>query len=201
MDEPAPEKVTQLLAAIGDGEHHAAAELLPIVYESLRRLAQGKMAAEPAGHTLQPTALVHEAYLRLVGDDPAAGSWQNRGHFYAAAGEAMRRILVERARRVHQLKRGGGRRRVPLRDAAGREAIDAADVIVLDEALRELAATDRRMHDVVMLRYFAGLSVDETAAAMDLSPRTVDRAWRCARLRLYESMAADAGEVGVRDER
>jgi RNA polymerase sigma factor (TIGR02999 family) len=184
-------QVTRLLAAISDGRADAD-ELLVTVYDTLRSLARRTMATEPPGHTLQPTALVHEAYLRLVGDGNVG--WNSRGHFYAAAAHAMRRILVERARRVRQLKRGGGRRRVPLRDVSAGDPLGEDDIVALDAALAHLGAQDARMHDVVMLRYFAGLSIDDTAAALGIAPRTVDRTWRCARLRLYEQIVEEEDE-------
>ncbi|MHC4064884.1 MAG: ECF-type sigma factor [Planctomycetota bacterium] len=191
MSEAASGQVTRLLEAIGEGERGAINELLPLVYENLRRLARSKMAAEPPGHTLQATALVHEAYLRLVGDDPSTGHWANGRHFFAAASEAMRRILVERARRQRQLKRGGGRKRVPLDDVEVGFELDGDDLLALNEALKHLAERDAQMHEVVMLRYFGGLSVDHVAETMEISPRTVDRTWRCARIRLYEQIAGE----------
>ena len=196
MGDPRSDQVTHLLEAIGNGRQAAADELLPLVYDSLRHLARQKMASEPPGHRLQPTSLVHEAYLRLVGDDPSAAHWENLGHFYAAAAEAMRRILVERARQRRQLKRGGGRERVPLNDIEIELDLDDDDLIALDAALKRLADRDKQMYDVVMLRYFGGLSVDQVAEAMATSPRTVDRRWRCARIRLYEQIAGSRGNTG-----
>ncbi len=196
MGEPRSGQVTHLLEAIGNGRQAAADELLPQVYDSLRHLARQKMASEPPGHRLQPTSLVHEAYLRLVGDDPSAAHWENRGHFYAAAAEAMRRILVERARQRRQLKRGGGRERVPLNDIEIELDLDDDDLIALDAALKRLADRDKQMYDVAMLRYFGGLSVDQVAEAMATSPRTVDRKWRCARIRLYEQITGSSGNTG-----
>ena len=185
MSNTASGDVTRLLAEIGDGRR-STDELLPLVYDSLRQLAQQKMAAEGPGHTLQATALVHEAYLRLVGDDPQAVCWDNRGHFYAAAAEAMRRILVERARRHQAAKHGGGRQRVPLDDIPIEFDLDGEELIALDDALGHLAERDRQMYDIVMLHRFAGLTVDQTAEALGIGPRSVDRKWRCARVRLYE---------------
>ncbi len=189
-------QVTQLLEAIGNGHQAAADELLPLVYDSLRSLARQKMASEPPGNRLQPTSLVHEAYLRLVGTDPSAAHWENLGHFYAAAAEAMRRILVERARQRRQLKRGGGRERVPLSDIEFELDLGDDDLLALDEALKHLADRDKQMYDVAMLRYFGGLSVDQVAEAMGTSPRTVDRKWRCARIRLYEQITGSGGNTG-----
>lgn len=171
--------VTRLLEAAHRGEAGATEELLPLVYEELRRLARGQMRGEAAGgQTLQATALVHEAYLRLVGD--ADVQWQNRGHFFGAAARAMRRILVERARSRGRLKRGGDRERVEI-DPGVLEGAGATDLVGLDEALNRLEAEDARKAEVVMLRYFAGLSIEETAAAMGLSPATVKNEWTFAR--------------------
>jgi RNA polymerase sigma factor (TIGR02999 family) len=191
--------VTAILAAVEAGDRSAAARLLPLVYDELRRLAGAKMAAEPAGLTLQPTALVHEAYLRLVGEPGGNDKWANRAHFFSAAAEAMRRILVERARRVGRVRHGGGRAREGLDEGASAVAEfdskqDPAviDLIALDSALTKLANLDRRLSDVVMLRYFAGLSVEETAAATETSARTVKRDWEFARAWLKREMAGEA---------
>jgi RNA polymerase sigma factor (TIGR02999 family) len=171
--------ITGLLQRINAGETQAAEDLLPVVYTELRRLARSRMAHEAAGHTLQPTALVHEAYLRLVGDaDPG---WQNRAHFFAAAAEAMRRILIERARRIRRDKRGGGLVRVSLSEADAHDPAAQADLIDIDDALTALEAQDAQMAAVVKLRYFAGLDVEETARALGISARTVNRAWTGAR--------------------
>jgi RNA polymerase sigma factor (TIGR02999 family) len=181
-----PSEVTRILAAVGDGDHEASARLLPLVYDELRQLAARRMAHEPPGQTLQPTALVHEAYLRLVGD--GAVEWNSRGHFFAAAAEAMRRILIERARQRGQAKRGGGRARVPLSvdDVASDE--NALDLLALDEALGRMKKEHERMNRVVMLRFFAGLSVDDTARALGMSDMTVKRDWACARAWLYDEL-------------
>src|SRR5579871_4417982 len=154
---------TRILNAAADGDPRAAKELLPLVYEELRRLAARKLAQEAAGQTLQTTALVHEAYLRLVGNDEPA--WDSRGHFFAAAAEAMRRILVENARRKRRLRHGGGRRRVPLdgQDVAVEPADD--DLLALDEALGRLATEDATAAELVKLRYYGGLSVEQAADA------------------------------------
>jgi len=200
VTEPAsPDRVTLLLSAIERGDEGATDELLPIVYGELRRLAAKKMAGETASHTLQATALVHEAYLRLVGDAEDV-KWENRAHFFGAAAHAMRRILVERARRVGREKRGGGRARVLLDDvdpaAPGADGAAAAgvDLVLLDEALLKLEAFDPRLARIVSLRFFAGLSVEETASATDLSPRTVKREWSVARAWLHRAMS-DGGEA------
>ena len=179
MDSTAPEHITRLLAAARAGEPTAAGELLGLVYDELRRLAHHKMALVPPGDTLQPTALVHEAYLRLFGRD--GPEWQSRAHFFNAAARAMRDIIVEQARRHASLKRGGDRKRITLDEAALCVATHGGDLLALDEALHRLEETDSTSAQVVMLRYFAGLTVPETARAMDVSPATVDRHWRYAR--------------------
>ena len=175
--------VTQMLRSAGDGDPQAAADLLPLIYDELRKLAQARMARTPPGNTLQPTALVHEAYLRLIGsNDP---SWHSRGHFFAAAAQAMRQILVEQARRKASLKRGGGRKRVALEDVEPAIEPPAEDVLALDEALGQLEKADPRKGNVVMLRYFAGLTNEETAAALEVSVSTIEREWRFSRAFLY----------------
>jgi RNA polymerase sigma factor (TIGR02999 family) len=183
-------RVTQLLGAIRAGDPAARDELLPVVYEELRSLARGRMAAEAPGHTLQTTALVHEAYLRLLGQGDA--SWENRRHFYGAASEAMRRILVEHARRRQTRKRGGDRRRVDLEMIGGVFDAEPADTLSLDKSLEELKQRDGRMYDIAMLRHFCGLTNEETARALDISPRTVRREWGYARLWLRKAMRGDS---------
>lgn len=188
-----PKDVTVLLNAAGKGDPAAASKLLPLVYEELRQMAQRRMAKEPVGHTLQPTALVHEAYIRLVAD--AEATWESRRHFFGAAAIAMRRILVERARRYAGPKRGGGRKRVELDESpAAADVPDTVDWIALDEALSALEQHDRDMAQVVMLRYFAGLSVEQTAEVMGVSARTVKREWACARAWLFKAMGGADGE-------
>jgi RNA polymerase sigma factor (TIGR02999 family) len=183
--------VTQILSAIEQGDPQAVGRLLPLVYEELRRLAAQRLAHEPAGQTLQPTALVHEAYLRLVGGEQEA-DWDNRGHFFAAAAEAMRRILVENARRKGRLKRGGDLSRLDL-DADQMAAPEIReDLIALDEALTRLAAADPQAAELVQLRYFAGLSIPDAARALGVSPRTADRLWAFARVWLLREIADDA---------
>ena len=185
------QQVTQSLARIGDGHASAAADLLPLVYDELRRLAQARLAREPgggAGHTLQPTALVHEAYMRLV-DEQGVAKFSNRAHFFAAAAESMRRILVERARRRAAEKHGGGRQRVTLTDVPDWTEPEPGEMLALDDALQRLAASDRRLSEVVMFRYFAGLSIEQTAEAMESSPATVKRDWNYARAWLFEQVA------------
>jgi RNA polymerase sigma factor (TIGR02999 family) len=174
------EVTPNLLNAIRQGDPQAAAQLLPLVYDELRRLAAHRLAHEAPGQTLQPTALVHEAYLRLLGAE-AESYWDSRGHFFAAAAEAMRRILVENARSKRRLKRGGGRARQPLEEAELLAPEPSEDVLALDEALTELETTDRAAADLVQLRYFGGLSIAEAAQALGVSPRTAERLWAFAR--------------------
>jgi RNA polymerase sigma factor (TIGR02999 family) len=180
--------VTRLLDAAAAGDRQAAADLLPLVYDELRQLAAARMAAESPAQTLQPTALVHEAYLRLIA--PAEGlRWENRGHFFAAAAEAMRRILVDAARRKRTAKHGGNRRRVELPDVPARP--DAADeqLLALDAALTRLAAEDPVAARVVELRHFAGLSIEDAAAMLGLSRATAYRHWTYARAWLRDALS------------
>ena len=177
--------VTQILAAVEAGDPKAAADLLPLVYDELRKLAAARMAAEAPGHTLDATALVHEAYARLVGDGPAR-DWGGRGHFFAAAAEAMRRILVEAARRKGRARHGGGRRRVELTDIPA--AVPDEDLLALDEALGRLAVRDPVRADLVKLRYFAGLTVPQAAAALGISVATAERYWAFARAWLFAEL-------------
>ena len=171
--------LTQLLDAASAGDPNAAAELLPLVYDELRMLAAARMAEENPGHTLQATALVHEAYLRLVGSD-SASQWNSRGHFFAAAAEAMRRILVDNARRKQSKKRDGDRVRLDLDQfAATSEHLD--DVLDIDAALVGLANADPQAAELVKLRYFAGLSIPQAAATLGISPRNADFLWAYAR--------------------
>jgi RNA polymerase sigma factor (TIGR02999 family) len=182
-------ETTRLLKAMGKGDPNAAAELMPLVYEELRRLARAHMAREQPGHSLQATALVHEAYLRLVDDEPRR--WDGRRHFFAAAAEAMRRILVDHARRKHSLKRGGGQQRVELDDqqlpiASPCDELD--DLLALDEALTAFAKEDPEKSELVKLLYFAGLNLDEAAAARGISRTTAHRQWIYARAWLHDAM-------------
>jgi RNA polymerase sigma factor (TIGR02999 family) len=177
--------VTEVLAAAARGEAGAAAELLPLVYAELRRLAAARLAAEAPGHTLDPTALVHEAYLRLVGGP----GFDGRGHFFAAAAEAMRRILVDTARRKKAAKHGGGLARHDAHDLPIAAPEPADDLVALDAALDRLAAAEPEKAEVVKLRYFAGLTIDETAAALGISAATANRYWAYSRAWLYEQMA------------
>jgi RNA polymerase sigma factor (TIGR02999 family) len=186
-------EATRILSAIEQGDPRAGEQLLPIVYDELRCLAAQKLAHEKPGQTLQPTALVHEAYLRLVGGEQQA-HWNNRGHFFAAAAEAMRRILIDRARDRKRLKRGGGlvRQDLDLETILHDEA-PADDLIDLDAALARLAGIDAQAADLVKLRLFAGLTVEEAAAALGVSRRTAERDWTFARTWLYGQLAPRDG--------
>ncbi|MEI8021193.1 MAG: sigma-70 family RNA polymerase sigma factor [Schlesneria sp.] len=184
--------VTQILSELQQGNSSASDRLLPLVYEELRRLARKKMAQEVSNHTLQPTALVHEAYLRLVGNDQSQ-CWDNRGHFYAAAAEAIRRILIESARRKSSSKYGGGRQRQPLMDEVAEELPMSPDSLLsLDEALKKFEQEDPDAFRLVMLRYFGGLTVEEAAAAMGVSVRTAKRNWSFARAWLQREIGEDS---------
>ena len=183
--------VTQILSAIEQGDPAAAEQLLPLVYDELRHLATQKLAQEKPGQTLQATALVHEAYLRLV-DVETAQRWDSRGHFFAAAAEAMRRILVDQARRRRSQRRGGAAKRLSL--ASLDPAIPAPDeeLLAVDEALAQLQELDAPKAELVKLRYFAGLTVAEAAEALGIAPSTADRHWTYARAWLYRRVAGDA---------
>jgi RNA polymerase sigma factor (TIGR02999 family) len=180
-------EVTRILSAVEQGDPHAAEQLLPLVYDELRKLAAEKLAQEKPGQTLQATALVHEAYLRLV-DTEKVQPWKSRGHFFAAAAEAMRRILVENARRRNSAKRGGGRQRVGLDELMTRPPDDPDCVLDVDEALDHLARADPQAAELVKLRYFSGLTGDEAAAALGISPRAADSLWAYARAWLFERL-------------
>lgn len=196
MPTPRHGEITRILSmAEGLDRAEVLDELLPVVYDELRAIAVGRLRGERSGHTLQPTALVHEAYLRLLGGDGPA--WNSRAHFFHAAAEAMRRILIEYARRRKRVKRGGGRVRVELEDTAVAEWPDPDELLAVDEAIRRLEEQDSRAADVVRLRYFVGLSVEETAGALDLSERTVMREWAYAKAWLRDALADD----GDRSER
>ena len=173
-------RVTQILSAIESGDARAAEQLLPLVYDELRALAAAKMARESPGQTLQATALVHEAYLRLV-DQAQAQHWNSRGHFFAAAAEAMRRILVERARHKRSLKGGGGHQRQELPEIEAPSTTPDVDLLALDEALDKLESEDRRKAELVKLRFFAGLTIEEAAKALGISTSTADNDWTYAR--------------------
>jgi RNA polymerase sigma factor (TIGR02999 family) len=179
--------VTRILAGIEQGDPAAAEQLLPLVYDELRKLAAHRLTQEKPGQTLQATALVHEAYLRLV-DVREAQQWNSRGHFFAAAAEAMRRLLVEKARRKKRLRHGGERRRVDLDTQLFISNQSDDSLLALDDALGRLAADEPEAAEVVKLRYFAGLTIEETAAAMNISARTVNRHWTYARAWLYDQL-------------
>jgi RNA polymerase sigma factor (TIGR02999 family) len=181
--------VTILLDAASHGDPNAAGQLLPLVYEELRRLAAQRLAVEAPGQTLQPTALVHEAYLRLTASNGDEQSWANRGHFFAAAAEAMRRLLVENARRKGRLKRGGDRQQISLEEVESLDQSPSEDLVALDEALNRLTAQDPIKAEVVKLRFFAGFTMPEIAKSLDLSLATVERYWTFARTWLYAELA------------
>jgi len=183
---PIMSDVTRILAAIEQGDARAADELLPLVYQELRRLAAQKISREPPGQTLQATALVHEAYIRLVGSQ--AQNWSGRTHFFTAAAEAMRRILIDNARRKQRLKRGGGQQKVDINEAELAIEAPSDDLIALDEALDKLAKTDKIKADLVKLRYFAGLTLEQAAGLLDLPERTAKRYWAHARAWLYRQV-------------
>src|SRR5262245_36575236 len=185
--------VTRILCAIEAGDPHAAEQLLPLVYEELRQLAAHKLAQEKPGQTLQATALVHEAYLRLV-DTEQAQRWNSRGHFFAAAAEAMRRILVEQARRKRRVRHGGGRARIDLENLQIEMAEGGDDLVALDEALQRLTAEESVAAEVVKLRYFAGLTAEQAAAALGISLRTANRHWAYAKAWLYQQLHGPDGE-------
>ena len=180
--------VTRILNAIEQGDTKEADKLLPLVYEELRRLAAHKMSQEKPGHTLQATALVHEAYIRLVGSE--AQNWNGRTQFFTAAAEAMRRILIENARRKQRLKRGGGQRRVDLDEVEVPIETPSDDLIALDRALVKLAAKDKVEADLVKLRYFAGLTLEQSASILELSERTAIRHWAHARAWLHRQITS-----------
>ena len=190
--------VSQLLSAIEQGDPHAAGQLLPLVYDELRRLAAQRLVHESPGLTLQPTELVHEAYLRLVGAD-AARRWDDRGHFFAPAAEAMQRILVENARRKRSRKRGGGRQRQPLKDVdLAASAADDDNLLAIDEALAKLAEKDRAKAALVKLRFFAGCTIDQAARTLGISAATAERWWTYARAWLHQEINRDAAVSGPR---
>jgi len=187
MAEPSDQRTTSILKAIDDGDAKAASELLPLLYAELRALARRLMVKTPPGNTLQPTALVHEAYMRLVGNSDAG--WNSRGHFYAAAAQSMRQILVDQTRRKHAAKHGGGQKRIDLDDVQIAVTLPSTDVLALDDALNKLEAIDPRKSRIVLLRYFAGLTNEETAAALGCSLRTVEREWKFIRAFLYTELS------------
>ena len=186
MSESKPTDFTRLLDAAGQGDPRASQKLLPLVYDQLRKAAQKQMAGERTDHTLQATALVHEAYLRLVGTQQT--SWESRAHFYVAAAEAMRRILIEHARKRARIKRGGDRQRVSLNPVDLAETADPEEILSVEAAIRRLEERDSRMARIVRLRFFAGLSVEDTAETLGLSDRTVRREWALARAWLHREL-------------
>lgn len=186
-------EVTRILEAAQRGDAHAANALLPLVYDQLKREAQRRMAGERPDHTLQATALVHEAYVRLVGDH--GGSWQNRAHFYAAAAEAMRRILIEHARHKNALRHGGGRDRVAMPDSVAAPCDNGVDLEALSAVLERLDREDPRKATLVKLRYFTGMTLPQAAEALDVSHATVERWWTYSRLRLFQWMRQSAGDT------
>ncbi len=190
MTGPAPHEVTKLLIAWGSGDQAALDKLIPLIYDELRRLARHYMKREPAGHTLQTTALVDEAYLRLIEQKDV--KWQNRAHFFAISAQLMRRILVSMARARHADKRGGEAPRVSLDEALVISDERAAELVALDDAMKELASLDPRRCQVVELRYFGGLSVEETAEVLKISPDTVMREWKRAKAWLYSELDNDS---------
>ncbi len=186
MTDSSMSQVTQLLDAVEQGEPQAAEKLLPLVYEELRKLAAHKMATQTATQTLQPTALVHEAWLRLVGEENP--KFENRGHFFAAAAEAMRRILIDNARRKGALRHGGGRHRVDFKEAELVFADGDEQLLAVDEAIDKLTARNKLEAEVVKLRYFLGMSREEVAEALGISVRTADNYWVHARLWLFREL-------------
>jgi RNA polymerase sigma factor (TIGR02999 family) len=179
--------VTRMLQAIERGEAHTSAELLPLVYEELRRLAAHKLSQERPGQTLQATSLVHEAWLRLAGTE--SWKWEGQKHFFAAAAEAMRRILIENARRKQRQKRGGGWERIDVEEIELAEPLPSNDLLALDEALTELAQRDAPAAELVQLRFFAGLTQQQAANLLGVSRRTADRTWAYARAWLFQQIA------------
>ena len=186
--------VTKILGQIESGQTAAAEQLLPLVYDELRRLAAQRLANEKPGQTLEATALVHDVYLRLV-DVEQAQHWESRGHFFAAAAEAMRRILVDQARKKRSLRRGGTAKRVTLDQAELPAVSRPRDLLALDDALRRLAEHDHAKADLVKLRYFAGLSIPQAAQALGISVTTANRYWAYARAWLHEKLSSD-GDTG-----
>ena len=182
-------EITQVLQAIDRSEEGAAEKLLPLVYAELRRLAGARMANELSGQTLQPTALVHEAWLRLVKDGDR--TWQNRAHFFGAAAEAMRRILIERARHKSRLKHGGGQARLNIEDLELAQATSDDKVLLVDEALMRLKVEDPELERIVVLKFFGGLSNEEIAETVGLSKRTLDRQWAYARAWLFRNISQE----------
>jgi RNA polymerase sigma factor (TIGR02999 family) len=192
-DDPAGDRLTLLLQAARDGQSGASDQLLSLVYDQLRLIARNRMAAERDGHTLRATELVHEAYLKL-GRQLGERDWQGRGQFFAAAAEAMRRILIDHARRRSAGRRGGGKQRVPLLSVIDlAEENDPESILAVEDAITRLESEDERLGRIVRLRFYAGLSLDETARSLDLSRRTVHRDWTYARAWLYDTLRDELG--------
>lgn len=184
--------VTRILEAVESGDTAAAEQLLPLAYDELRRIAASKMANQRAGHTLQPTALVHEAYLRLLGPDGKQVRWNSRGHFFVAAAEAMRRILIESIRRKQAVKRGGDQARTTWDEAEFETEVPPDNILAVHEALAALQQSHPELAKVVLLRYFAGMTIEETAASLDTSESTIERQWRAARAWLHREISSGA---------
>ena len=187
----ASHKITRILELINKGNIEASQDLFTVVYNELRKMARSQMARESPGHTLQATALVHEAYIRLMADQ--GSRFQNKAHFFSAAAEAMRRILIEHARRKNRNKRQGNMQRIDLDETLMIQEPKDEELLVLDEALSRLEKHDKEMSDVLKLRFFVGLTVQETAEMLDIAPRTIDRQWAAARAWLYREMRKNSG--------
>ena len=183
------EDVTRIREAVEAGDTRAAEKLLPVAYDELRRIAANKMKSERAGHTLQPTALVHEAYLRLTAPDGDQPKWNSRGHFFVAAAEAMRRILVESIRRKQALKRGGDLVRTAWDEAEYETKVPPENILAVHEALGSLEESHPDLAKVVLMRYFAGMTIEETASSLNTSESTVERQWRAARAWLHREIS------------
>jgi RNA polymerase sigma factor (TIGR02999 family) len=181
--------VTQILQAAGRGDRRAVEDLLPLVYDELRSLAAARMRSELAGHTLQPTALVHEAWLRLVKDE--GRTWQNRTHFFHAAAEAMRRILIEHARRKSAVKHGGGQQRLDIADMECAAQLPDENILLIEEALERLAKEHPERAKIVVMKFFGGMTNEEVAAALGIGERTVYRHWECAKLWLFDELSGE----------
>ena len=186
-------EVTRILDLVAEGDTEAGKELLPMAYLELKRIAANQMKNEREGHTLQPTALVHEAYLRLAGPDGKERDWKSRGHFFSAAAEAMRRILIDHARKKSTLKRAGDQIRTTWNEEEFEAAEPSERVLLLNEALDRLEEQNPEFARIVKLHYFAGLSIPETAAALEVSPSTIDRKWRAAKTWLYREISRSEG--------
>ncbi len=184
-------ELTKIFEAVESGDSQAGEMILPLAYEELRRIAANKMAGERAGHTLQPTALVHEAYVRLLGPDGEERQWDSRGHFFTAAAEAMRRILIESARKKMSQKRGSNVRHTELNESQLEFTVPSEEILAIEEALQKLEVESPEYAEVVKLRYYAGLTVPETAHALGTSESTVHRIWRGARAWLYREVSVE----------